>query len=124
MTENPSKGSESLDKEMLQTLSHSNMDRENLNELVRIVSELRKQGMQRARILLKGIPRPDGITLSAFVDADRLSGILTQVLTKTPRLQGVVVFPYGIPRPEVFQVNVDLGESVQAGIATGVGIAA
>ena len=124
MTENPSKGSESLDKEMMQTLSHSNMDRENLTELVRIVADLRKQGLQRARVLLKGIPRPDGITLSAFVEADRLSSILAQILAKTPRLQGVVVFPYGIPRPEVFQVNVDLGESVQAGATTGVGIAA
>lgn len=124
MTDNPNKGSESLEKDLLHTLRHSSLDKENLSELVRVVVQLRKEGLERSRILLKGIPRPDGLTLQAFVNADRLGAILSQILTKTPRLQGVVVFPYGIPYPEVFQVNVDIGETMQPGINTGIGVAA
>jgi len=82
MTENPTKGSESLEKELLHTLRHSNIDKENLSELVRVVVQLRREGLERSRILLKGIPRPDGLTLQAFVNADRLGAILSQVLTK------------------------------------------
>lgn len=124
MTDNSSKGSESLEKDLLHTLRHSNIDKDNLSELVRVVAQLRREGLERSRILLKGIPRPDGLTLQAFVDADRLGTILSQILTKTPRLQAVVVFPYGIPYPEVFQVNVDLGETSQPGISAGIGVAA
>lgn len=124
MTDNSSKGSESLEKDLLHTLRHSNIDKDNLSELVRVVAQLRREGLERSRILLKGTPRPDGLTLQAFVDADRLGTILSQILTKTPRLQAVVVFPYGIPYPEVFQVNVDLGETSQPGISAGIGVAA
>src|SRR5260370_20871514 len=101
MSDNPTRGSESLEKELLQTLRHSNIDKENLGELVRVVIQLRREGLDRARILVKGIPRPDGLTMQAFVEADRLGAILSQIMTKTPRLQGVIVFPYCIPIPDI-----------------------
>ena len=36
-----------------------------------------------------------------------------EVLLKTPRLGGVSVFPYGIPLPESFRVNIDIGSVSQ-----------
>jgi len=124
MTDNPNKGSEAIEKELLNTLRHSNLDKDNLNDLVRIVADLRREGLQRTRILLKGIPRPDAITVQAVVEADRLSNILSHILTKTPRLQGVTVFPYGIPWPEIFHVNVDVGHTTQPALGAGMGVAA
>jgi hypothetical protein len=116
MAENPTKGSESLEKELLHTLRFGGLDKENLNELVSIVVGLRKEGLERMKIFVKGIPVPEGLNLQAFVDPGHLSAILTRILMETPRLQGVSVFPYGIPKPEIFQISVDLGES--AGQAT------
>ena len=111
MAENPTKGSESLEKELLHTLRFGGLEKENLNELVSIVVGLRREGLERIKIFVKGIPVPEGLNLQAFVDAGRLSSILTRILMETPRLQGVSVFPYGIPKPEVFQISVELGES-------------
>src|SRR5260370_21107098 len=101
MSDNPTRGSESLEKELLQTLRHSNIDKENLGELVRVVIQLRREGLDRARILVKGIPRPDGLTMQAFVEADRLGPILSHILTKTPPLQGLLLFPSGTPIPYI-----------------------
>jgi hypothetical protein len=58
------------------------------------------------------------------VNAEELTTVLNQILTNTPRLRGVSVFPYGIPNPEIFQINVDLGETVQTAGAATAGIAA
>jgi hypothetical protein len=125
MAENPTKGSESLEKELLHTLRFGGLDKENLNELVSIVAGLRREGLERIKVFVKGIPVPEGLNLQAFVDAGRLSSILTRILMETPRLQGVSVFPYGIPRPEVFQISVELGESTgQAAAVSGIRAAA
>jgi hypothetical protein len=125
MTENPAKGSESLEKQLLHALRFSGLEKENLNELVQIVVELRRGGLDQVRVFPKGQPpRVDGLQVQALVDTGRLSTILNRILTETPRLRGVTVFPYGIPRPEIFQINVDLGETVQAATTAGTAIAA
>jgi hypothetical protein len=125
MTENPAKGSESLEKQLLHALRFSGLEKENLNELVQIVVELRRGGLEQVRVFPKGQPpRVDGLQVQALVDTGRLSTILNRILTETPRLRGVTVFPYGIPRPEIFQINVDLGETVQAATTAGTAIAA
>lgn len=66
----------------------------------------------------------DGLQVQALVDREGLATVLNQILMNTPRLRGVSVFPYGIPNPEIFQVNVDLGETVQTAAAIAAGIAA
>ena len=125
MAENPAKGSESLEKQLLHALRFSGLEKENLNELVQIVVELRRGGLDQVRVFPKGQPpRVDGLQVQALVDTGKLSTILNRILTETPRLRGVTVFPYGIPRPEIFQINVDLGETVQAATTAGTAIAA
>jgi hypothetical protein len=124
-TDKTIKRSDSLEKELMHTLRFSGLDKENLNELVRIVVGLNDEGLDQMRVFPKGQPPiVDGLQVQALVDTEQLSTVLSQILTNTPRLRGVSVFPYGIPNPEIFQVNVDLGETVQTAAAIAAGIAA
>ena len=119
------KRTDSLEKELTHALRFSGLDKENLNELVRIVVGLNTEGLDQMRVFPKGQPPiVDGLQVQALVDTEELATVLNHILTNTPRLRGVAVFPYGIPNPEVFQINVDLGETVQTAGATIAGIAA
>ena len=124
-TDKTTKRSDSLEKELTHALRFSGLDKENLNELVRIVVGLNDEGLDQMRVFPKGQPPiVDGLQVQALVDAEALATVLNQILTNTPRLRGVSVFPYGIPNPEIFQINVDLGETVQTAGAATAGIAA
>jgi hypothetical protein len=124
-TDKTTKRPESLEKELIHALRFSGLDKENLNELVRIVVGLNDEGLDQFRVFPKGQPPVvDGLQVQALVDAEELATVLNQILTNTPRLRGVSVFPYGIPNPEIFQINVDLGETVQTAGSIVAGIAA
>jgi len=124
-TDKTIKRTESLEKELIHALRFSGLDKENLNELVRIVVGLSDEGLDQLRVFPKGQPPVvDGLQVQALVDTAELATVLNQILTNTPRLRGVSVFPYGIPNPEVFQINVDLGETVQTAGTLAAGIAA
>jgi hypothetical protein len=124
-TEKTNKRTDSLEKELIHALRFSGLDKENLNELVRIVVGLNDEGLEQMRVFPKGQPPiVDGLQVQAVVDKEQLTTILNQIITNTPRLRGVTIFPYGIPNAEVFQVNVELGETVQTAATTAAGIAA
>jgi len=124
-TDKTTKRSDSLEKELTHALRFSGLDKENLNELVRIVVGLNDEGLDQMRVFPKGQPPiVDGLQVQALVDTEELATVLNHILTNTPRLRGVSVFPYGIPNPEIFQINVDLGETVQTAGAATAGIAA
>jgi hypothetical protein len=119
------KRTDSLEKELLHTLRFSGLDKENLNELVRIVVGLNDHGLGQMRVFPKGLPPiVDGLQIQSLVDAEQLTTVLNKILTETPRLRGVSVFPYGIPNVETFQVNVELGETIQTAGNLAAGIAA
>jgi hypothetical protein len=107
---------ESLEKELLNILRFSGIEKDNLHDLVKIVVNLQGKGLGNLRVFPRGIPPVvDGLNVQATVSAANIANILNTVLQQTPRLSGVVVFPYGIPAPEIFQVNVSLGNTVEAG---------
>jgi hypothetical protein len=115
----PTKG---LEKQLLHILRFSGIEKDNLQELVGIVVGLQSKGLSRLRVFPRGLPPVvDGLNVSATVDTANLAGILNVILTQTPRLGGVSVFPYGITNPEAFQVNVSLGNTVDAGVAVETG---
>jgi hypothetical protein len=116
---------EGLEKQLLHLLQFSGINQENLRELVGIVAGLQSKGLERIRVFPKGIPPVvDGLSVQASVEASQLSTILNIILSQTPRLGGVSIFPYGIPFPEVFQVNVTLGNTVEAGNSLEAGVTA
>jgi len=124
-TDKTTKRSDYLEKELTHALRFSGLDKENLNELVRIVVGLNDEGLDQMRVFPKGQPPiVDGLQVQALVDTEELATVLNHILTNTPRLRGVSVFPYGIPNPEIFQINVDLGETVQTAGSIVAGIAA
>jgi len=124
-TDKTSKRPESLEKELIHALRFSGLDKENLNELVRIVVGLNDEGLDQLRVFPKGIPPIiDGLQVQSVVNTEDVAAVLHRILTGTPRLRGVSVFPYGIPTVDVFQVIVDLGETVQTSGAATTGIAA
>lgn len=102
-----------IEDTLMKQLRFGGIDKENLKELVAIVAGIRKKGLGRFRAFPKGTPYPDGLRISGIVDASELSGFLSEILTSTARLGGVVVFPYGTPWPEIFRVNIDIGSPIE-----------
>ncbi len=113
----PEKKSPSVpfDQALMHELRFGGLHKENLEELVGIVAGIHKVGLTRVKVFPIGIPAVTGVQVSGVVEAGAVSEFLRQVLTSTPRLGGVVVFPYGIPWPEIFRVNIDIGAPVEAG---------
>lgn len=109
---------EGVEKQLLHLLRFSGIEDDNLRELVAIVVGLQNKGLTSIRVFPRGLPPVvDGLNVQATIGAGELGNILTTVLTQTPRLSGVSIFPYGIVNPEVFQVSLALGNTVEAGSA-------
>jgi len=122
-TEGAGRSEENLEKQLLHNLRYSGISDDNLHELVKIVVGLQGNGLQNIRVFPRGIPPVvDGLNVQATVGASSIANILNVILHDTPRLGGVVVFPYGIPIPEIFQVNVALGNTVEQVAAETAGV--
>jgi hypothetical protein len=112
------KPGDGLETQLLHLLRFSGLDKENLKELVAIVVGLQGKGLGPFRVFPRGIfPVTDGLALQAHVAAADLSKILGAVV-QIPRLGGVSIFPYGIVNHEIFQVNVAIGNTVEASAQT------
>jgi len=115
MSEKEAKPQESAEEALMKELRFGGIDKENLKELVRIVAGIQKAGLKKFKAFPKGTPVPDGLRVTGAIDAGEVNRFLSDVLLKTPRLGGVVVFPYGIPWPEIFRVNIDIGATGETG---------
>ncbi|MGE5139803.1 MAG: hypothetical protein ACM3JD_10095 [Rudaea sp.] len=105
----------SFDQALMQELRFGGIAKENLEDLVRIVSGIHDGGLKSMKAFPKGIPPiVDGVRITGVVDAAGIRNFINQILTQTPRLSGVVVFPIGIPWPEIYRVNIDIGNPVEA----------
>lgn len=113
MTEQNDKAYGSIEEILLQELRFGGIDQENLKELVGIVAGIQKGGLKMFKVFPKGIPRPESLSVSGVVDAGEVHRFLSEILTKTPRLGRIDVFPYGIPWPEIFRVNIDIGATLE-----------
>jgi hypothetical protein len=100
---------ESLEQGLMRELRFGGIDKENLKELVGIVATLHKGGLKKVKVFPKGIPVVDGLRVSGILEAGEVGRFVSEILVKTPRLGPVYGFPYGIPWPELFRVNIDLG---------------
>jgi hypothetical protein len=110
MADQTEKARGSLEEALMQELRFGGIDRGQLKELVAIAARIRMNGVRGIRVFPKGIPVIDGLRVSGIVDASDASKILGEIL-HGGWIHAVEVFPYGIPRPEVFGLNVDLGPS-------------
>jgi hypothetical protein len=109
-TDKTTKRPESLEKELIHALRFSGLDKENLNELVRIVVGLNDEGLDQFRVFPKGQPPVvDGLQVQALVDAEELATVLNQILTNTPRAARSVSLPLRHPQPGDFPDQRGLG---------------
>jgi hypothetical protein len=115
MNEPEAKSEGSIEAALLRELRFGGIDKDNLKELVGIVAGIQKGGLKKFKVFPRGIPVPDGIRVAGTIDAGAVNGFLGELLGRTPRLSGVAVFPYGIPWPEIFRVNIDIGSPVETG---------
>ncbi|HLJ87823.1 MAG TPA: hypothetical protein VKZ53_13440 [Candidatus Angelobacter sp.] len=114
-TSTPVKADSSFEKELLQTLQFSGLQKESLNELVRTVAGIHGRGLNRFRLFPIGIPAVTGLQVQTLLEKNQLP-LLEKILLETPQAQGIVIFPYGIPFPDIFQVNLTIGPVTQAAI--------
>lgn len=106
----------SIEEALLRELRFGGIDKDNLKELVGIVAGFHKAGLKKFRVFPKGQPPiVDGLRVSGVVEAGEANRILGEILVKTPRLAAVYAFPYGIPWPEIFRVNIDIGPTIDNG---------
>ncbi|MGF6810845.1 hypothetical protein OKW30_006037 [Paraburkholderia sp. Clong3] len=105
---------QAFEKELLNVLRFGGLDDDNLSELVTLVAGFYTSGFQNIRVFPRGIPPVvDGLTVKGVLDTKTLSAVLADLVTKTPRLSGVWLFPYGVPVVDVVGVTVELGATVQ-----------
>jgi hypothetical protein len=98
----------SVDYYLLEKLRFSGLDRENLADLVSIVSSLKnKYGIAPFAAHAEGAPAPRGLTAHYVVDSIALHKLMN-VLFETPRLEKLSVLPRGIPRTGQFELCLTL----------------
>ncbi len=103
----------SIEDALSHELRWCGMDKENLKELVAIVARLQRLGIKKLKVFPKGQPPiVDSVHLSGLVDGGDAQRVLNEVLPRTPRLAGIYLFPYGIPWPEIWRLDMDLGNPV------------
>ena len=98
----------SFEKELLNVLKFGGLHEDNLKDLVRVVAGLHANGLDKLRVFPKGIPVPTGVTVQCILGGSQL-GLIAKILQETPRCTGMDVFPYGIPFPDIYQVNAHIG---------------
>jgi hypothetical protein len=102
------KDDDSLEKQLLEALRFGGLDKTNLADLVRIVVDFNAKGIRPGKVFPNGVPAADGLRVQATLNAAGLAALLNE-LQVNPRITGVVIFPYGIINPEVFQTQIDIG---------------
>lgn len=99
----------SLDYYLFDRMRFSGIERENLEDLVSIVTSLKnKYGIVPFAVAPLGHPVANSMTAGYVVETTTLNKIMN-ILLDTPRLQQMCILPRGIPRSNQFEVNVTLG---------------
>jgi hypothetical protein len=99
----------SLDYYLFDRMRFSGIERENLEDLVSIVTSLKnKYGIVPFAVGPQGQPVANSLTARYLVESITLNKIMN-VLLDTPRLQQVCLLPRGIPRSNQFELHVTLG---------------
>jgi hypothetical protein len=100
----------SIEEVLLRELRFGGIDKDNLKELVGIVAGIQRSGLKRMKAFPLGISPPfEGIRVSGLLEVSEVSKFLGDFLPRASRLSEVYFFPYGIPWPEIFRVDINLG---------------
>jgi hypothetical protein len=101
------KGKFDFEDHVLDALKKGGLERDNLRDLVKAVSGLRREKLKAIRVFPKGIPYPDRIEVAGILETTSLAPFLQDILT-FQHLGEIRVFPLGIPYPDWIQVNFEV----------------
>jgi hypothetical protein len=89
-------------------LATGDLSKQELMQYTRLIAPLAKYGIRN--ILIRGTPKPEGITAHVQVSADQIGELSSSIAgIKDSAVVGWRVFPWGIPRPELFSIEIDVG---------------
>lgn len=94
---------------VLSHLKSGGLTGDRLKEFSAVAAQINAAGLKGLRVQTKGIPIPDWIKVSGIGDKAAIGKLLSDILDKTPHIGGVVIFPYGIPFPDLYRVDLDIG---------------
>jgi len=97
--------SRSIDRHMLAMLKNSQLNKQQLNELVKIASKVQLKTKRPLRAFPDGIPNPDGLGIETVLDKQAAKSFVDTIIN-TERVVNIEWFPLGIPWPELFRVKV------------------
>ena len=99
----------SLDYYLLDRMRFSGIEKENLNDLISIVTSLKnKYGIVPFAITAHGDIIPSGIAVSYLIKSAMMNKLLN-IFLDTPRLASATVTPRGIPRSPHYEIKIVLG---------------
>ena len=99
----------SLDYYLFDRMRFSGIERENLEDLVSIVTSLKnKYGIAPFSVSSQGQPVPNSMVARYLVESTTLNKVMN-ILLDTPRLQQLCLLPRGVPRSSQFELHVTLG---------------
>jgi hypothetical protein len=100
----------SLEHHLVERLRHSGMERENLSDLISILTSLKnKYGLQPLTVTAAGAPVPTLLVARYMLQSTMLNKLMN-LLLDTPRLVELAVRPCGYPRPTQFELALTLGD--------------
>lgn len=83
-----------------------------LSDLASKAASINSAGLSGINVQTRGTPVPDWVKISGIGDRHAVEGLIARILTgQIHGVGGIHVFPYGIPKPNVFNIEVTLGNS-------------
>ena len=96
-----------LEKYLMAALQYGGLDKQNLAEIVGLLSKYNEKGLVPVKVFPIGIPNPDGVGVQYLLGREELAAFLGSVI-ETPRLQQFRVFPKGIPAIDVLLAELEI----------------
>ena len=97
---------ENMEEGLMDHLSSPNMDKNILRQYSGFISNLQKQNLKVERIWWDGQPWPDIMVAQTRIRVKEIGNLAKVFEQKKSRIDGLEIFPLGIPFPEELMVNI------------------
>lgn len=102
--------SDDFEKDLLHSLRFGGMDKQHLSELVKVVAGIQQKGFRITKAFPTGIPPVvSGLRVTSLVSSAEFADFINKVVLETPEIVKMGVLTHGIPKPDIFEVNLEIG---------------
>jgi hypothetical protein len=92
---------------LMKALQFGGLEKQNLAEIVDMLSQYNEKGLAPVKVFPIGIPYPDGVSAQYLLQAADLHTFLDTVAAST-RTQRILIFPKGIPAVLQYLTEVEI----------------